>query len=137
METLGRLGPSDPASIALILDAIASPNGFVSTNAAAALAQAQLMDPRAGAILATALVTREDRVAIESARALAHLGPGAAPHAQLILTALQHCTGNTDFRRVGAYLHVLRAVGRDASEASPILAGMLAEDSLEIGRAHV
>lgn len=129
LDTLGQMKPSDPSSICALVKSIGSSDDFIATTAAAALTHAPMTNPPAMDVLVGAVVSGKDRVAVESAKALARFGPQAAPLLRAIIEALKRSTGDTDFRRVGAYLHVLRAMGLDACAAGPALAEMLEESA--------
>jgi len=130
LDALGRLKPGDPASVTLILNAMASPHGLVFTNAARALTNVPLDNHRAKEAVLTALIGKADAVAVEAGKALARAGKLTSAQMRRIVESLQRSTGRTDFRRVGAHLHVLRAMGREASFSAPALAGLLSESSL-------
>jgi hypothetical protein len=130
LETMGDLRPGDAESVRVLLGSVASPNEVIWTNAAVALSKVSLAEPRLMDVLARALVWKPDRVAIEAARVLARFGPRAAPYVPVMLEVLQRDEGTNNFRRVGAYLHVLRAIGPAGAAAGLGLTRFLSEDAV-------
>ena len=129
LEVMGNLEPSDPDSVRVLLRSLASTNVWVATNAAVTLARAPMTDPRSMEVLAGGLLGRNERAAVESARALARFGTNAAAFMPSIVEHLRQSKGRNSFRRIGACLHVLRAMGPEAQVASPHVADLLAEDA--------
>jgi hypothetical protein len=128
LNEMGRLQPGDPASVTLILDRMASPHGLVFSNAALALASVPLDNHWTKEAVLTALIGKPDAVAVEAGKALARTTLTPA-QMRRIVESLLHSSGRTDFRRIGAHLHVLRALGREASSTAPALAALLGESS--------
>jgi hypothetical protein len=67
--------------------------------------------------------------ALQNQKAAGQLRTMAAlpPYASAMAEALRRSTGTNNFRRVGAYLHVLRAIGPEAAQVAPALAKLLPE----------
>jgi hypothetical protein len=124
---LGALHPTDPASIASLLDAVASPDGEV---AAAAEKAAWLLKPDAAA--APALAGRIDGPDDRAAAVAAHLlwanrltDPAAVAAAA---AAAARFAAETRFERVRETLQFLRSQGPAAQAAAPALEGLLRAD---------
>ncbi len=125
---IAKLAPADPATLGAILPSLGSPHGLVMSNAVAALIQAPLEDPRVREALAGALLWHSDQAAVEAAKLLARSAPAAAACVPKLIAALKQGTGTTDFRRIGAYMLLLRVAGGEASApAVPMLVGFLSE----------
>jgi HEAT repeat protein len=129
LEIIASLRPADLQTVSTVLQSISSTNEVVATNAAVALGQCSLTDSRVVDELARTLVSGGDFVAIESAKTLARLGPRAAQYAPSLVEALRGKTGTNNFRRLGAYLHVLRAIGPEAAPVASDLAKLLPENA--------
>ncbi len=131
LDEIERLGPADPDTVGAILPSLASPHGLIMSNAVAALAKAPLDDPKLREVLAGALFWHSDQAAVEAAKLLARSAPAAAACVPKVVAALKQSTGRTDFRRLGAYMLLLRAAGREASApAVPVVVGFLSETAL-------
>lgn len=128
LDEIARLGPADADTIGAVLPSLASPHGLVMSNAVAALAKAPLDDPKVREVLAGALLWHSDQAAVEAAKLLARSAPAAAACVPKVIATLQQSTGRTDFRRIGGYMLLLRAAGREATApAVPVLVGFLSE----------
>jgi HEAT repeat protein len=130
IEALGALGPSDPMSAKLLLEAIDAPQHAVAVAGGAALQRLSPTDPRTLDVLVAALSGKSERVMLGAAQAVARFGAAAAPAVPPVVRALRRSAGQTDHRLIGAYLDILRAVGPPAHAAVPVLTGMLAEHAL-------
>lgn len=128
LDEIRRLGPADPDTLGAVLPSLASPHGLIMSNAVAALAKAPLDDAGVRETLAGALLWHSDQAAVEAAKLLARSASAAAACVPKVAAALQQSTGRTDFRRIGAYLLLLRVAGREASAPTvPMLVGFLSE----------
>lgn len=128
LEEIARLDPADPDTIGAVLPSLASPHGLIMSNAVAALARAPMDDAGVREALAGALSWHSDQAAVETAKLLARSAPAAAACVPKVIAALKQGTGRTDFRRLGAYMLLLRVAGREASApAVPVLVGFLSE----------
>lgn len=130
LETMGRFSPGDSESVRALLSSVASSNEVIFTNASAALSKCSVADPHLMDLLARALVWQPDRVSIEAARVLARFGPRASPYVPALLEVMKVDRGTNNFRRVGAYLHVLRAIGPAGASARPELVQLLSENAV-------
>jgi HEAT repeat protein len=130
LEAIGSLKPSDPETIAVVLKYSVIDDGFLSRIAEDSLHDFAPTDEKTMLVLASALSLKNERLALLSAKALLRFGPRVTAQLGVILKNLRESTGTTDYSLIGAYLDLLRAIGKKSGGATELLTGWLADDSM-------